>query len=116
MVTTCDHEETVGVAIAGISFTYALAGMLKRLGVLDPDAIEDAFEAALSSVENSFSPNDAAAIGARHLLELMASELAANVKPLGTSEAKQQPPGLSGERAGFERKATGIAGSETAAR
>jgi hypothetical protein len=87
MVTTCDHEETVGVAIAGISLTYALAGILKRVGLLDPEAIENAFEAALSSVENSFLPSDAAAMGARQLLELMASELAVNVTPLGSTEA-----------------------------
>jgi hypothetical protein len=82
---TADATETRAIAIAGMSYAYALAGMLKRMGVLDPEAIEDTFEAALSSVENSLSPDDRSAAIARQLLDLMAAHLAAEVKPLKSS-------------------------------
>jgi hypothetical protein len=87
---TADAAETRAIAIAGMSYAYALAGMLKRTGVLDPEAIENTFEAALSSVENSLSPDDRSAAIARQLLDLMAAHLAAEVKPLKSSP--ERPP------------------------
>jgi hypothetical protein len=82
MAITSDSE-TRAIAIAGTSFGYALAGALKRVGVLDPEAMEHAFEAALSGVENSFAPDDRAAALARQLLDLMGGHLAAHVTPPG---------------------------------
>ena len=80
-----DPEETRAIAIAGMSLSYALAGMLKRIGVLDTSAIEDTFETALSSLENTFSPDDRPATLARKLLDLMGEQLAGHVKPIGAS-------------------------------
>ena len=60
-----------------MSLSYALAGMLKRVGVLTPEAAEDAFVAALMGLENSFSPKDPSAATARQLLDLMGGQLAA---------------------------------------
>jgi hypothetical protein len=76
MTVTCDVDETRAIVLAGISLSYALAGMLKRAGVLDPEAIEDTFEVALSGVENSFAVGDASAALARQLLDLMGGQLA----------------------------------------
>jgi hypothetical protein len=77
MPATCDSEETRAIALAGMSLSYALAGMLKRVGALAPEAAEDAFVAALLGVESSFSPNDPSAALARQLLDLMGGQLAA---------------------------------------
>ena len=82
MVSACDPAETRAIAIAGMSFTYALVGMLKRTGVLDPNAVESTFDAALSGLENATSPTDRAAAIARQLLELMERQLAAHLKPI----------------------------------
>ena len=79
---TADAAETRAIAIAGMSYAYALAGMLKRTGVLDPEAIENTFEVALSSVENSLPPDDRSTAIARQLLDLMAVHMAAQVKPV----------------------------------
>jgi len=83
LAVTGDPAETRAIAIAGMSFTYALVGMLKRTGVLDPNAIENAFDAALSGAESAASPDDRAAALARQLLDLMGGELAAHVEPPG---------------------------------
>src|SRR5262249_43068877 len=91
MATIRDPEETRAIAIAGMSFGYALAGMLKRMGVLGPDAMENAFEAAFSSVENAFSPHARSAALARQLLDLMGEQLASHVKPLGSTPEPEPP-------------------------
>jgi len=91
MAFTSDPVETRGIAIAGMSLGYALVGILKRTGALDPEAIEDTFEAALSSVENALSPDDRSAALARQLLDLMGERLAMHVKPLN-------PPPTTDER------------------
>lgn len=91
MAYACDPEETRAIAIAGMSFGYALAGMLKRMGVLDPVATEHTFEASLSGLENSFSPDDRSAALARQLLDLMGGQLAAHVKPLRSLLGPNQP-------------------------
>ena len=76
MAVSCDVEQTRAVALVGMSLSYALAGVLKRAGVLDPEATENAFEAALSAVENSFSPDDPSAVLVLQLLDLMGRQLA----------------------------------------
>jgi hypothetical protein len=79
--------ETRAISIAGMSLAFALAGTLKRMGALAPQAVEDAFEAALSSVETAFPADDLSAALARQLLDLMGGQLAAQVRPLATSAA-----------------------------
>ena len=74
MTVTCDVDETRAIVLAGMSLSYALAGMLKRAGALDPQAIEDTFGVALSGVEKSFSPDDPSAALARELLDLMGAQ------------------------------------------
>jgi hypothetical protein len=76
MPVACDVEETRAIALAGISLSYALAGMLKRVGALAPEAAEDAFLAALMGLEGSFSPDDPSAALARQLLDLMGGRMA----------------------------------------
>jgi len=84
-----DPGETRAISIAGMSLAYALAGILKRMRALEPDAVDNAFEAALSSVEMSFPANDRSAALARQLLDLMGGQLA-HVSPLGpVSEARE---------------------------
>ena len=80
MAFTYDVEETRGIALVGMSLSYALAGVLKRTAVLEPAAIEDAFEGALSSARNSSPPDDRSVILARQLLALMAGQLS-TLKP-----------------------------------
>jgi hypothetical protein len=79
--------ETRAISIAGMSLAYALAGTLKRMGALAPQAVEDAFEAALSSVETAFPADDLSAALARQLLDLMGGQLAAQVRPLAAGES-----------------------------
>jgi hypothetical protein len=81
MTIPCEPEETRAVAVAGMVLGYALAGVLKLASVLDPEAIGNTFEAALSSVETAFSPDDRSAALARQLLDLMGEQLAVHVAP-----------------------------------
>lgn len=90
MSVSCNAEETRAIALAGMSFSYALAGVLKRTGVLGPEAMADAFEAALSGVENSFAPDDPSASLARQLLDLMSQQLT-SVKP-GSDQPRPMRP------------------------
>jgi hypothetical protein len=71
MANTLEPDETRAIAIAGMSLGLALAAMLKRMDVLDPESIEKAFEAALSALENTFPPEDRSAALARQLVDLM---------------------------------------------
>jgi hypothetical protein len=97
--------ETRAISIAGMSLAYALAGVLKRMGALGPEAVENAFEAALSSVETAFPADDGSAALARQLLDLMGGQLAAHVKPLGSpSEAGEVWSGLYPTTSGVRRK------------
>jgi hypothetical protein len=82
-----DPGETRAISIAGMSLAYALAGVLKRMGALAPEAVENAFEAALSSVETAFPADDHSAALARQLLDLMGGQLAAQVRPVASSVA-----------------------------
>jgi hypothetical protein len=83
MTVSYDPEETRAIAVAGMVLGYALVGMLKRATVLDPEAINDTFEAALSSVETALSADDRSAALTRQLLDLMGGQLAAHVEPHG---------------------------------
>lgn len=83
MTIPCDPVETRAIATAGMLLAYSLVGMLKKTGVLDAEAVEDTFEAALSSLENALAPDDRAAALARQLLDLMGAQLAAHVAPPG---------------------------------
>ena len=85
-MTITDPGETRAISIAGMSLAYALAGILKRMGALEPDAVDNALEAALSSVEMSFPANDRSAALARQLLDLMGGQLA-HVSPIGLPSA-----------------------------
>src|SRR5262249_45239379 len=93
---TCSAEETRAIALAGMSLSYALAGILKRVGVLGPEAMEDALGAALSGVENAFSAADPSAALARQLLDLMGERLAP-IKPEAASQASTERPGTARE-------------------
>jgi hypothetical protein len=84
MAISRNPEEDRAIAVAGISVAYALAGILKRTGVLDPVAVECAFEAALSSVESAYPADDQSAALARQLLDLMGGQMAAHVRPPGS--------------------------------
>jgi hypothetical protein len=107
LAAACDPAETRAIAIAGMSFTYALVGMLKRTGVLDPNAIESTFDAALSGLEHATSPTDRAAALARQLLELMERQLAAHLKPLTAPpepSEKRKPGAPRTDRSVFARR------------
>lgn len=95
MANSCDPEETRAIAIAGMSLAYALVGMLKRKGVLDPEAIGHTLEAALLGAENAFSADDRGAALARELLDLMGGLLAAHVKPLAATSVHADELGSS---------------------
>jgi len=101
--------ETRAISIAGMSLAYALAGILKRMGALAPEAVDDAFEAALSSVESAFAADDCSAALARQLLDVMGGQLATHVKPLGAPGEAEAAP-ASGNRRGLAK-----AGGATAA-
>jgi len=79
------------MAIAGMVLGYAVVGMLKQVSVLDRDAIDNTFEAALASVENSLSPDDAAAALARQLLDFMGGQLASHVPPIKAALDQGEP-------------------------
>jgi hypothetical protein len=81
MTISCDPEEARAIAVSGLALCYALLCMLKRAAVLAPEAIDHTFEAALSSVENAFRPEDEAGALARQLLDLMGRQLATHVNP-----------------------------------
>lgn len=84
-MTITNPGETRAISIAGMSLAYALAGILKRVGALAPEAVENAFEAALASVETAFPADDRSSALARQLLDLMGAQLAAQVRPLASS-------------------------------
>jgi hypothetical protein len=91
MTAICDPEETRAVALTGMCLSFALAGILKRMGALSPEAVTDALEAALSSVETAFPAADRSAAMARQFLDLMGEQLASHVKPLSSP-----PPSVEG--------------------
>src|SRR5262249_47029179 len=89
-----DVDETRAIAIAAMSYAYALAGMLKRTGVLHSGAIQNTLQAPLLSGENTLSPDDRSTSIARQLLELMAAQLAAHVEPIKSPAEPPPKPGL----------------------
>jgi hypothetical protein len=90
MTIPCDPEETRAIAVAGMVLAYALVGMLKRVSVLDGEAIDNTLEAALSGVENALSPDDRSAALVRQLLDLMGRRLAAHVEPHDKRSARDE--------------------------